>query len=222
MKKLNKGMVITMAAMIAAAALAGCGSTSAEETKAETTKAAQASANTVVAEKAVKDNEITAENKIETKEEETKKEDTKTTTVTCKQPYSTKADEVGTAGSNYYANECKWEATGELYEVTGKRIKIEITESDMGDDLYDVVVTASGSAFDSEVYGFLAHYENDTLVYDRGAKSFVSYNSDGSVVENYIIDEGHSGTISYTGAAGIRWTDSDGSSYVFMHDITFA
>lgn len=92
----------------------------------------------------------------------------------------------------------------------------------MGDGLYNCSVIFSNSAFDCEVYSFLARYENDTLVYDRGAKSFMSYDSNGNIAENYIIDEGHFGTISYTGAAGLRWTDRDGNSYVFMSDVTFA
>jgi hypothetical protein len=145
-----------------------------------------------------------------------------TTFVSCKQPYNTKADEVGTAGSNYYANERAWEATGDFYEVSGKRLRLEISESNMGSGLYDVTVIASGSAFECETYGFLAHYENDALVYDRGARSYQCYDSNGNIVENTIIDEGHSGTITYTGAAGLRWTDSDGSNYVFMEDITCA
>jgi hypothetical protein len=116
-----------------------------------------------------------------------------TTFVTCKQSYNTKADEIGTAGSNYYANEREWEATGDLYEVNGRRIFIEIKKANGFDNAYNCTVRMSESAFDSEVYGFLAYYdsETDTLVYDRGAKSFVSY-------------------------------DSNGSSYVFMHDITCA
>lgn len=228
MKKFGKGMVITstIAAALAAVTLAGCGNKTADVTKAETTKAVQASASTAVAEKEVKANEITADVKVETKQSYNTKADE---VGTAGSNYydnmgGSKSDEVGTAGSNYYANERTWEVTGELYEVTGKRLRIDISESNMGDGLFDVVVTASGSAFDSEVYGFLAHYDNetDTLVYDRGAKSCVSYNDDGTIAENYIIDEGHSGSISYTGAAGIRWEDSDGSSYVFMHDITFA
>ena len=147
-----------------------------------------------------------------------------TTFVTCKQSYNTKADEIGTAGSNYYANERTWEATGDLYEVNGRRISIEIEKANGFDNAYNCTVRMSGSAFDSEVYSFLAYYDSelDELVYDRGAKSFVSYNSDGNVAEHYIIDEGHFGSISYTGAAGIRWIDCDGSSYVFMHDITCA
>ena len=149
---------------------------------------------------------------------------TGTTFVTCKQSYNTKADEVGTAGSNYYANERVWEATGDLYEVNGRRISIEIEKANGFDNAYNCTVRMSGSAFDSEVYGFLAYYDSelDELVYDRGARSYVSYNSDGNVAEHYIIDEGHFGSISYTGAAGIRWIDCDGSSYVFMHDITCA
>jgi hypothetical protein len=163
-----------------------------------------------------------------------------TTFVACKQPYHTKADEIGTAGSNYYANEhtkadeigtagsnyynfyYDWQAEGTFYEVAGSRMRLEISKSNMGEGLYDCTVICSGSAFDCETYGFLARYENDTLVYDRGARNYTSYDSNGNVVENYIIDEGHFGTITYTGAAGLRWTDSDGSSYVFMNDITCA
>ena len=161
-----------------------------------------------------------------------------TTFIACKKPYNTKADEIGTAGSNYYANEntkadevgtagsdyynYDWEAEGTFYEVTGSRMRLEISKSNMGEGLYNCTVICSGSAFDCETYGFLARYENDTLVYDRGARNYTSYDSNGNVVENYIIDEGHFGTITYTGAAGLRWTDSDGSSYVFMNDITCA
>ena len=147
-----------------------------------------------------------------------------TTFVSCKKSYNTKADEIGTAGSNYYANEKTWEAEGILYEVGGNRISLEIEKANGFDNTYNCTVRMSGSAFDSEVYGFLAYYdsETDTLVYDRGARNYVSYDSNGCIVDNYIIDEGHFGSISYTGAAGLRWTDSDGSSYVFMHDITCA
>ena len=76
----------------------------------------------------------------------------------------------------------------------------------MGEGLYDVVVTASGSAFDSEVYGFLSHYENDTLVYDRGARSCVSYNSDGSIATVDMPWCLEHSSLLYATSGTLRWT----------------
>ena len=202
MKKFGKGMIITstVAAALAALTFASCGSIGT----------------------AAKNAPVKSENAVLFSARNTKADEVGTAGSGCYENENTKADEVGTAGSNYCDFYNDWQAEGTFYEVTGSRIKLDITKSDMGDGLYNCFVTCSDSAFDSETYGFLARYENDTLIYDCGAKNFTSYDSDGNIVENYIIDEGHSGTITYTGAAGLRWTDSDGSSYVFMSDITLA
>ena len=63
MKKFNNGMVITMAATIAAAALASCGNSASEITKNESPKAVQAVAATASAENTAKaaETKVTAE-----------------------------------------------------------------------------------------------------------------------------------------------------------------
>ena len=137
----------------------------------------------------------------------------------------TKADEIGTAGSCYYENENgygEWMANGTFFEVTGRRITLDIAKNNKCDNTYDVIVRGADSAFAHSEYHFTACYVNDTLVYTDGYCAYVVYNENGELESYEITCNDNSGVISYTGAAGLRWTDSDGSDFVFMSDITLA
>ena len=141
---------------------------------------------------------------------------------------NTKADEIGTAGSNYYANEEQeqggWAGsnyfknegffTGNFYDLNGSKVWLRIEKSNMGEDTYFCTVTSPDTLGSYYVYGFLAHLEGDTLVYDRGSLSYEVYDENGNLEDVKIVSKGHSGSIVYS-SYGLEWFDSDASDYLF-------
>ena len=130
----------------------------------------------------------------------------------------TKADETGTAGSSFAA---KWDATGTFVDTEGGRVTLEIVKAKKR-GTFDCTVRMSGSAFDSTVYHFRAHFVDGSLVYEDGYVTYEEYDENGELVICDVLSEDSFGSIFCTGAAGLRWTDSDGSSYVFVSDIECA
>ena len=147
---------------------------------------------------------------------------------------NTKADEIGTAGSNYYANEDQaqggWAGsnyfknegffTGNFYDANGSRVWLSIEKTDLGDDLYRCLVTCPDTLASDYSYGFLARLDGDMLVYDDAAKNYTVYGADGSV-DSKIVETGHFGHIRYS-EAGLEWFDSNGTDcgglyYVFTN-----
>ena len=136
---------------------------------------------------------------------------------TAETTYNTKADEVGTAGSNYYANESSF-ITGSLYDANGSKATLEISKSNLGDGSYDVFVTCPVSIGEFKIYGFNCKFqaEGTLLTYDAGATSSKVYDEYGNVIENNIIDSGHFGHLTQHDGF-VEWFDSDGSYYVFNY-----
>ena len=136
---------------------------------------------------------------------------------TAETTYNTKADEVGTAGSNYYANESSF-VTGSLYDANGSKATLEISKSNLGDGSYDVFVTCPVSIGEFKIYGFNCKFqaEGTLLTYDAGATSSKVYDEYGNVIENNLIDSGHFGHLTQHDGF-VEWFDSDGSYYVFNY-----
>lgn len=136
---------------------------------------------------------------------------------TAETTYNTKADEVGTAGSNYYANESSF-VTGSLYDANGSKATLEISKSNLGDGSYNVFVTCPVSIGEFKIYGFNCKFqaEGTLLTYDAGATSSKVYDEYGNVIENNLIDSGHFGHLTQHDGF-VEWFDSDGSYYVFNY-----
>lgn len=136
---------------------------------------------------------------------------------TAETTYNTKADEVGTAGSNYYANESSF-VTGSLYDANGSKATLEISKSNLGDGSYNVFVTCPVSIGEFKIYGFncKSQAEGTLLTYDAGATSSKVYDEYGNVIENNLIDSGHFGHLTQHDGF-VEWFDSDGSYYVFNY-----
>lgn len=137
------------------------------------------------------------------------------TVVVEEQKTNTKADEIGTAGSNYYQNEGFM--TGSFYDGNGSRATLEISKSNVGEGLYDCIVITPDTLANNVAYGFSARLENGMLVYDKGVKSCTTYDINGNIENVSILDEGHFGSLCMTNC-GLSWTDSDGSSYMFINN----
>ena len=118
----------------------------------------------------------------------------------------------GAAGCRYYENE-KCFMTGTFLDRNGSRVRLDIAQAD--DGRYDCTVTAADIFGSYYVWGFMADYADGDLVYDRGALSYITYDGNGAVTDNKIVSDVHAGGIRST-AAGLEWTDSDGTSYVFV------
>lgn len=128
--------------------------------------------------------------------------------------YNTKADEVGTAGSNYYANEGF--DTGFFYDANGSKATLQISKSSVTPGTYDVCVTCPVSLGEYKTYGANCNFqaEGTLLTYDNGAVSRQVFDENNNMIENSITDGGHFGTLKQNGDL-IEWSDSDGSYYVF-------
>jgi hypothetical protein len=151
-----------------------------------------------------------------------------TTFIACKQPYHTKADEIGTAGSNYYANEDQaqggWAGsnyfknegffTGNFYDLNGSKVWLKIERSNMGEDMYLCTVTTPDTLGSYYSYCFLAQLEGDSLVYDSGSLNHEVYDENGDLKDVKIVSKDHSGSIIYS-SRGLEWNDSDASCYLF-------
>ena len=139
----------------------------------------------------------------------------KPSTVATETTYNTKAAEVGTAGSNYYANESGF-VTGSFYDANGSKATLQISESDVLDGAYSVVVTCPVSLGEYKSYGLFCDFKagSTMLTYDNGATSRQVFDENNNMIENSITDGGHFGTLKQNGDL-IEWSDSDGSYYVF-------
>ena len=214
MKKFNKGMVITMATMIAAAALASCGNSTTEITKNEPAKAVQAVTTAAAAENTAK----TAENKTETKKAETtasaakkdnkksdnkKKSSKKTTEKAAEKPAETAQKNVQPAQTQKAAavpastqapaavipDEVYpvW-VEGDMYagtyaeEIAG-RGTMEITRN--SDGTYSVEVNWSSSAFEKNSWNFSGEFDGRAVLrYTNCRKTTVAFDENG----NYACD----------------------------------
>ncbi|MBQ1389639.1 MAG: hypothetical protein IIY78_08430 [Clostridia bacterium] len=128
--------------------------------------------------------------------------------------YNTKADEVGTAGSSYYANEGF--DTGFFYDANGSKATLQISKSSVTPGTYDVCVICPVSLGEYKTYGANCNFqaEGTLLTYDNGAVSRQVYDENGNVVENVILENGHYGHLTQH-PDFIEWFDSDGNYYVF-------
>jgi len=141
---------------------------------------------------------------------------------------NTKADEIGTAGSNYYANEDQaqggWAGsnyfknegffTGNFYDLNGSKVWLKIERSNMGEDMYLCTVTTPDTLGSYYSYGFLAQLEGDSLVYDSGSLNHEVYDENGDLKDVKIVSKDHTGSIVYS-SRGLEWNDSDASCYLF-------
>ena len=207
MKKFNKGMVITMATMIAAAALASCGNSAAEITKNESAKAVQTAANTAAAENTAK----AAENKTETKKAETtaakksskKKSSKKTTEKAAEKPAETAQKNVQPAQTKKAAEVPAstqapavtipdevypvW-VEGDMYagtyaeEIAGRGM-MDITRN--SDGTYSVEVNWSSSAFEKNIWNFSGEFDGRAVLrYTNCRMTTVAFDENG----NYACD----------------------------------
>lgn len=128
--------------------------------------------------------------------------------------YNTKADEVGTAGSSYYANEGF--DTGFFYDANGSKATLQISKSSVTPGTYDVCVTCPISLGEYKTYGANCNFQAEgmLLTYDNGAVSRQVYDTDDDLIENLISEGGHFGHLRQNDGF-IEWFDSDGSYYVF-------
>ena len=197
MKKFNKGMVITMATMIAAAALASCGNSATEITKNESAKAVQTAANTAAAENTAK----AAENKTETKKAETTaaKKDSKK-----KSSKKTAEKAAETAQKNVQPAQTKKAAEapatvipddvypvwveGDVYagcyaeEIAGRGM-MDITRN--SDGTYSVEVNWSSSAFEKNTWNFSGEFDGRAVLrYTNCRMTTVAFDENG----NYACD----------------------------------
>lgn len=132
---------------------------------------------------------------------------------TAETTYNTKADEVGTAGSNYYANEGF--VTGNFYDANGSKATLEIYKSNVLEGTYDVIVTCPVSLGEYKVYGFSSYLQaDDALTGENGAVSCHVFDENNNLVENSILETGHYCQLRQNGNL-IEWSDSDGSYYAF-------
>lgn len=129
---------------------------------------------------------------------------------------NTKADEVGTAGSCYYANEGF--DTGFFYDANGSKATLQISKSSVTPGTYDVCVTCPVSLGEYKTYGANCNFraEGTLLTYDNGAVSRQVYDNDDNLIENLISEGGHFGHLRQNDGF-IEWFDSDGSYYVFTN-----
>jgi len=129
---------------------------------------------------------------------------------------NTKADEVGIAGSNYYANEGF--DTGFFYDANGSKATLQISKSSVTPGTYDVCVTCPVSLGEYKTYGANCNFqaEGTLLTYDNGAVSRQVYDNDDNLIENLISEGGHFGHLRQNDGF-IEWFDSDGSYYVFTN-----
>jgi len=129
---------------------------------------------------------------------------------------NTKADEVGTAGSSYYANEGF--DTGFFYDANGSKATLQISKSSVTPGTYDVCVTCPVSLGEYKAYGANCNFqaEGTLLTYDNGAVSRQVYDNDDNLIENLISEGGHFGHLRQNDGF-IEWFDSDGSYYVFTN-----
>ena len=103
-------------------------------------------------------------------------------------------------------------ATGSFYDAAGSGAILSIAQENDGSYTCFVSVPFNPETYYS--YGFNASPENNTLVYSLGDKSMISYDENGNIIDNQIVDEGHSGTLGYD-QNGLLWNDSDGSCFCF-------
>lgn len=133
---------------------------------------------------------------------------------TAETTYNTKADEVGTAGSNYYANESSF-ITGSLYDANGSKATLEIYKSNVLEGTYDVIVTCPVSLGEHKTYGFNCKFQADgALIGENGAVSRQVFDVNNNMIENSITETGHYCQLRQNGNL-IEWSDSDGSYYAF-------
>ena len=138
----------------------------------------------------------------------------KPSTVATETTYNTKAAEVGTAGSSYYANEGF--DTGFFYDANGSKATLQISKSNVEYGAYDMIVTLPVSIGETKGYGASCQFqaEGPLLTYTSGNVSRQVYDENGNVVENVILENGHFGHLTQH-PDFIEWFDGDGNYYVF-------
>lgn len=131
--------------------------------------------------------------------------------------YNTKASEVGTAGSSYYANESGF-VTGSFYDANGSKATLQISKSTVTPGTYDIYVTCPVSLGEYKTYGANCNFQEEgtLLTYDNGATSRQVYDTNNNMIENSILDGGHFGHLRQNDGF-IEWFDGDGSYYVFTN-----
>lgn len=148
-----------------------------------------------------------------------------------------KSDEVGTAGSNYYANEtankksdevatagsCYYDnepdtpsaelPAGWLYDGNGSGAIMNIAKNG---NTYSFVVSYRDDKTEAyHTYSFSGKYENGKVYYTAGQQDDIIYNADGTVKSAKFVSNDHKGTITQSNT-GIVWADSYGPNFVFV------
>ena len=102
---------------------------------------------------------------------------------------------------------------GTYFDGNGTGAAAEIRS--LGGDTFECTIKVNNSIDEYYEYTFTALLDGDTLSYYDGEQYFVTLGDDGDVANRGIVDEGHFGTIRNSNT-GLVWTDSDGSSFVFV------
>jgi hypothetical protein len=127
---------------------------------------------------------------------------------------NTKANEAGTAGSNYVEETTATELpTGWLYDGNGSKTIMNITKN--GDSYKFVVSMPDERGTCYHTYSFSGKLENGKVSYTGGQQDDLVYNADNSVKSAKFVSNDHKGQVSLTNT-GIVWNDSYGPHFVFI------
>lgn len=126
---------------------------------------------------------------------------------------NTKANEIGTAGSNYLENETAAELpTGWFYDGNGSGTIMNIVKNGSS---YNFVVSMPDEKGGYNTYSFSGKLENGKVAYTAGQQDNLVYNADGSVKSAKFVSNDHVGQVRMSNT-GIVWNDSYGPNFVFI------
>ena len=95
--------------------------------------------------------------------------------------------------------------------IDGKSAQRVLNVVKLDDANYNITVTAPTSANTEEVYTIKAVANGSKMYYTNATKSTVTYDDNRNVIDNKVIENGHSGTFDASDA-GYTWADSEGTS----------
>jgi hypothetical protein len=127
---------------------------------------------------------------------------------------NTKANEIGTAGSNYIENETAAELpVGWFYDGNGSGTVMNITKNGSSYNFVVSMPDEKGTCY--HTYSFSGKFENGKVSYAAGQQDDLVYNADGSVKSAKFISNDHKGQVKMSNT-GIVWDDSYGPNFVFI------
>lgn len=107
--------------------------------------------------------------------------------------------------------------TGSFYEINGIRVSLDISQTSDGN--YFCKILESDGYNKCRVYALTCTADGSTLYYENGSYNECVYDENGNE-QSTVISSGHSGTIARYDTS-IIFSDSDGTSYVFVNGTDF-